>query len=85
MRINTDGNYEWRKDVYGDVKDPLNEDTKSGAIDTATLFTKEMIPNLERAMQHPDMTPELAAVLSTSEVELEYEVRSSVNIDDSDD
>lgn len=82
MRINTDGNYEWRKDVYGDVKDLLNEDTKSGAIDTAALFTREMIPNLERAMNHPDMTPELAAVLSTSEVELDYEIQSSVEIND---
>lgn len=80
MRINTDGNYEWRKDVYSGVQDLLNEGSKSRAIDSAVLFTKEMIPNLERALEHPDMTEELAAVLSTSEMELEYEVRSSVNV-----
>lgn len=44
------------------------------------LFTRETIPNLERAMNHLDMTPELAAVLSTSEVELEYKIQPSVNI-----
>ncbi len=33
-------------------------------------------------MDHPNMTPELAALLSTSQVELEYEVRSDVNVSD---
>nr|WP_282705572.1 hypothetical protein [Halalkalicoccus jeotgali] len=38
--------------------------------------------NLDRAMDHPDMTPELAALLSMSQVELEYEIQSGVNISD---
>lgn len=82
MRINTNGNYEWREDVYDDVADMLDEGTKAGAIDTSVLFTREMLNNLERAMDHPDMTPELAALLSTSQVELEYEIQTDVEIRD---
>ena len=40
----------------------------------------EMLSNLERAIEHPDMTPELAEVLSTSVVELEYRVETDVRI-----
>lgn len=43
-------------------------------------FTREMMHNLERAMDHPDMTPELATLLSTSQVELEYEIQSGVEV-----
>ena len=39
-----------------------------------------MLPNLERALEHPDMTEELAEVLSSSVVELEYRVESDVRI-----
>ncbi len=42
----------------------------------------EMLSNLERAIEHPDMTPELAEVLSTSVVELEYRVETDVRIND---
>jgi hypothetical protein len=82
MRINTADNYEWRTDLYDDVGDLLNEETRSGAVDASCEFTREMIHNLERAMDHPDMTAELAALLSTSQVELEYEVQSGVEIRD---
>lgn len=37
-----------------------------------------MISNLERAVKHPDMTPELAALLSTSQVQLDYRIESGV-------
>lgn len=82
MRINTADNYEWRTDLYDDVGDLLNEETRSGAVDASCEFTREMIHNLERAMNHPDMTSELAALLSTSQVELEYEIQSGVEIRD---
>ena len=39
-----------------------------------------MLPNLERAMDHPDMTPELAEILSTNLVRLEYRVETAVRI-----
>lgn len=52
---------------------------RAGAADASCEFTREMIHNLERAVEHPDMTPELAALLSTSQVELEYEVQSGID------
>lgn len=81
MRVKTDGRFAWRTDLYDRVGELLGESTRSGAVDGAAVFTEEMIKNLERAAEHPDMTPELAALLSTSRVELEYEVQSGVRID----
>ena len=82
MRINTDGKYAWRTDLYDRVGEQLGENTRSGAIDSACEFTEQMLPNLERALEHPDMTEELAEVLSTSVVELEYRIESGVRIND---
>lgn len=80
MRINTDGNYKFREDLYDRVGDLMNESTRSGAVDASAQFTEEMMHNLDRAMDHPDMTPELAALLSTSQVELEYRIESGVEV-----
>lgn len=71
--------------MYDRVGELLGESTRSGAVDGAAEFTEEMIDNLERAAEHPDMTEELADVLSTSKVTVEYEVRSGVSVDDRDD
>lgn len=49
-----------------------------GAIDGACEFTGQMIPNLERAIEHPDMTEEFAEILSTKLVRLEYRVETDV-------
>lgn len=69
-------------DLYDDAGDLLGESTRSGAVDASCEFTREMIHNLDRAMDHPDMTPELAALLSTSRVELEYRIESGVHINE---
>lgn len=82
MRINTTDNYEWRTALYDNVSELLGENTRAGAIGSSCIFTREMIANLERAVDHPDMTEELADLLSTSQVEVEYEVRSGVNVKD---
>lgn len=82
MRINTSDKYEWRTDLYDRVGELMNENTRFGAVDASAQFTEEMIANLERAAEHPDMTPELAALLSTSQVEVEYRIESGVKIDD---
>lgn len=82
MRIRTTDKYEWRTDLYDRVGELMNENTRSGAVDASAQFTEEMMKNLARAMDHPDMTPELAALLSTSQVELEYEIQSGVNVSD---
>jgi hypothetical protein len=37
---------------------------------------------LDRALDHPDMTPELAEVLSTPDVELGYRIETELRVDD---
>lgn len=82
VHIKSSGDYAWREDLYDRVGEQLGEKTTAGAIDGACEFTEQMLPNLERAIEHPDMTEELAEVLSTSEVELEYRIETNVRIDD---
>jgi hypothetical protein len=45
-------------------------------------FTKEMLPALQRAVEYPDMTEELADILSTRRVEVEYHVECGVAVCD---
>ena len=85
MRVNTDGKYAWRTDLYDQAGELLGESTRSGALDASAEFTTEMLANLEEAAEHPDMTEELAEVLSTSAVTVEYEVRSGVSVAGADD
>ena len=40
----------------------------------------EMAPALRRAVEHEDMTEELAETLSTGVVEVEYRVETDVNV-----
>ena len=81
MRIKTDGQYEWRNEKYQEAAEQLGEATKSKGIDAATAFTIEMLSNLERAIDHPDMTEELAEILSTKAVKLTYEVNTGIDVD----
>lgn len=46
MRIETSGDYAWRTDLYDSVGDRLGESTRSGAVDGACEFTREMLGNL---------------------------------------
>jgi hypothetical protein len=62
MRIKTDGAHEYRLDLLRRVMQQTGEGTKSGAFDFATEYTLQMLDAIEEASQHPDMTPELAAV-----------------------
>jgi len=81
MRIETTGDYVWRLDLYDDVGDLLNESTRSGAVDGACEFTREMVPALQEAVQHPDMTPELAEILSTRAVTVRYAVETEIEVE----
>ena len=81
MRIKDDGKYKWRKEQYAEAAEQLGEATKSKGIDAATAFSIEMLSNLERAMEHEDMTEELAEILSTETVQLIYEVNTAIDID----
>lgn len=92
MRIETGGDYAWRTDLYEDVADALEENTKVGGLDAAAelvleLLGKPGVPGggvLQEALDHPDMTPELAEVLSTDQVRLEFEIseRREIVVDD---
>ena len=73
MRIKTDGTHEYRLDRLRRVMQRTGEGTKSGAFDFATEYTLQMLDAIAEASDHPDMTPELAAVLSTPHVEIEHQ------------
>lgn len=87
MRIETSGNYAWRKDLYDRAGEILGEGTRSGAIDESCRFVVQMIGDrtskgaLQEALEHPDMTPELAEVLSTNIVDLEIEERREMKVE----
>ena len=81
MRIRTDGEYDWRTDLYNETAERFGVGTKSGGIDAACEFSTQMLQNLERAAKHPDMTEDLAAVLSTTNVTVEYRTITGVKID----
>jgi len=80
MRIRTTGDSEYRLGLYDDVGELLDENTRSGAIDGACLFTRQMLPALAKAVDHPDMTEDLAEVLTTPTVDVEYRVETGVNV-----
>ncbi|PSP88210.1 hypothetical protein BRC90_08000 [Halobacteriales archaeon QS_4_69_34] len=61
--------------------DRLNENTRSDAVDGACEFTREMLGNLEHAVEHPDMTEDLAEILSTCTVDIEYRIETGVSVD----
>lgn len=82
MRIRTNGEYDWRTDLYDDTADCFGIGTRSGGIDTACEFSNQMLRNLERAVEHPDMTEDLAEILSTSVVTVEYRVKRDVKVQD---
>ena len=78
MRIRTDGEFEYRKDAIESAKQALDETTNTGAVLGACEFTRKMRRNLERAVDHPDMTPELAELLSTNQIPVDYRIESRV-------
>jgi hypothetical protein len=81
MRIRTNGEYDWRTDLYDETAESFGVGTKSGGIDAACEFSTQMLRNLERAADHPDMTEEFAELLSTANVTVEYHVEIGVTID----
>ena len=83
MRIKTDGKHEYRVDQLRQIMQAAGEGTKSGAFDFSTEFTLRMLKNLDQVLQHPDMTEELAEVLSTSTVDLTYRVETDLDVNQS--
>lgn len=64
------------------VGEQLGEATKSKGINVTTKFSIEMLSNLAQAMDNPDMTPELAEILSTDQVPLLYKVTTDIKVGD---
>lgn len=81
MRIRTDGEFAHRKDAIESAKRALDETTNTGAVISACEFSRKMRRNLERAVDHPDMTPELAEILSTTELPVTYRIDTGVGRD----
>jgi hypothetical protein len=81
MRIRTNGEYEWRTDLYDETAERFDVGTRSGGIDAACEFSTQMLRNLERAADHEDMTEELAELLSTANVTVEHRTITGVEIE----
>jgi hypothetical protein len=81
MRINTNGEKEYRTDLYERTAERFGVSTKSGGIDAACEFSTQMLRNLERAAEHEDMTENLAELLSTPNVTVEHRIVSGVEIE----
>jgi len=80
MRIRTDGKFAYREKLVDDVAQQLGENTRVGAVEASAEFTQAMLPALAEAVEHEDMTAELAEVLSNRVVEIEYEVSTGVSV-----
>jgi hypothetical protein len=81
MRINTNGEKDYRTDLYERTAERFSVGTKSGGIDAACEFSTQMLRNLERAAEHPDMTEDLAELLSTPNVTVEHRTIIGIKID----
>ncbi|WP_160135644.1 DUF7692 domain-containing protein [Halococcus salsus] len=81
MRINTNGEKDYRTDLYERTAERFGVGTKSGGIDAACQFSNQMLRNLEHAAEHPDMTEDLAELLSTTNVTVEHRLVTDLTID----
>jgi hypothetical protein len=53
MRINTNGEKDYRTNLYERTAERFGVGTKSGGIDAACEFSNQMLYNLERAAEFP--------------------------------
>jgi hypothetical protein len=81
MRLESSGKYEYRKDLADDVAKRFGENARSKAFDAGMEFALRVTENLKRASEHPDMTPELAELLSTGQVQLEVRRETEFSIE----
>jgi len=81
MRIRTDGDYVHRIDTIQAAMTALDENTKTAAVLAACEHARQDRRAKEKALAHPDMTEELAELLSTSELQLTYKVETAVTVD----
>lgn len=81
MKIKTDGRYEYRVNLMRRVMQRTGENTKAGAVDRALEGYLHLLDALKRGADHPDMTTELAEVLSTPYAEVVYDLETGVKAD----
>lgn len=79
MRIRTAGNYAHRLDVIEAAVDALDGNTKTAAVLAACEHALRDRRAKEEALEHPGMTPELAEVLSTSQLKSSYDITVEIN------
>lgn len=72
------GNYARQEDLYDRVGWRLGEKTEAGDISETHEFTEQMGPRLERAVDHPNMTPELVEALSRQKTRLDYRIETEI-------
>lgn len=76
MRINTEGNKEWRSDLYERTADTLEQNTKTGAIDSACIHANQDPDAKREALQFlsgelpPQQLEQVAQISTTDEIEL---------------
>jgi hypothetical protein len=80
MRIRTDGKFAYCEGLVDDAADPLGENTRVGAVEASTEFTRQMLPALAEAVEHEDIIEDLAEILSTSIVDVEYQLLTGVTV-----
>jgi hypothetical protein len=80
MRIRTDGEKAHRTETI-DMAADLWDCNKTEAVLRSCEYAVRMEQRLQAALEHPDMTPELAEVLSTPHVPLRYEIETGVEFD----
>ena len=80
-RIRTDDGNEHRYDTIQDAKEVFGEGNNTAAIIAACRHVRYDLRVIRRALNHLDMTPEIATVLSTPLMQLEYRIESAVTTD----
>lgn len=90
MRIESSGEYSYRKDLVDDVGDVFGENARSKAIEAACHFALDMLGDpsisgdagaLGRAVEHDDMTPDLAELLTTEYATVRVEIEETREIE----
>lgn len=80
MRIRTDGDYEYRLEAIEAASERWGCN-KTRAIMLALEWERRMDRSLAKALNHPDMTEELADILSQPNKTLEYRVETGIERD----
>lgn len=71
-----------RRTLFGTRDDGEPAGNKTDAVVKSCIYLHEHERALKRAVEHPDMTEELAEILSHGLLPVEYEVKTSVGNDE---